>query len=330
MKNSEYLGFIDENTIMNYYLMLILIYIKFKYGNYNPEILFIFLDYYQQYNNFFLLFIKCLQENNKNNKTIVNHFFIGDFISNKKNINYLNEKYKRSINKVNKIKNIYFLFDNIKFFFNNYLSDLNEIKNSLVYDYIISVLAECGKYNREKEYLIPSIMLNISQNEKIINILLGKIISNEISLYDFLKVECDPKNENKFRKFIYVFIQNSKKFNLKSKYIFPLKTNSFQAFRYNLYFYNNLFIKNANQFFSSLKKKSINLYDCIQKNLCFIQQTFDMLFILLYKYNSLKGKKNDEIDDKSLTLIGDEIYEFCIKFMNSNNKSKKKYNKFYI
>jgi hypothetical protein len=244
MNNSDYLGFTDENTIMNYYLMIILIYIKFKFGNYNPEILFLFFEYYQQYNKIFLLFIKSIKENNKDNKKIVNHFFIGDFAPNKKNLLYLNQKFKINMRTYYKVKSQYFLFDNIIFFFNNYLENLNEIKYSLVYDYIISILTEFGKYNKEKEYLIPYIMLNIGQNEKIINLILEKIINYEFNLFDFLKVEYDEKNENKFRKFIYLFIQTSKHINLISNYIFPLKIDNFNLFQNNYYLQKEYLISN--------------------------------------------------------------------------------------
>lgn len=322
-KNSEYIGFIDQNVILNYYLMLILMYIKFKYGDYNPEILFIFLDYYEQYNNkIFLLFLKCVKENN-NYKIIFNHFFIGNFASNKKNLSHLNKELKSNIRQIYRKNSIYFLLDNIIFFFNNYLNDLNEIKYSLVYDYIISVLTELGKYNKEKECLIPYIMINIGQNEKIINIILGKITSYEINFYDFIKVEYNTKNENNFRKFIYNFIQTNKKINSKTKLIFPSKSNNFYLYRDIYYFPKEYLIKNVSQFFSMLKKKSINLYDCVCKHSSFIRQTFNLFIILLYKYNILKGKNNKESDDKNISFIGDEIYEFILKFINSNIKSKK-------
>ena len=322
-KNEEYLGFIDQNTIWNFYLMIILMYIKFKYGNYNPEILFIFLDYYKQYNKIFLLFIKCLKENSKEYRNIINHFFIGDFIRNKKNINYLNEKLKFNNEKKYKTKRIYFLLDNVIFFFNNYLGDLNEINYSLVYNYIISILTEYGKYNKEKECLIPYIMLNIGKNEKIINLILGKITSYEINLYDFIKVEYDIKNENKFRKFIYIFIQTAKKMNLEPKFIFSSNSNTFHLYRDPYYFPKGFLIKNAYQFFSSLKKKMINLYDCIYKNPNFIKQTIDLFFSLLCVYDSCKGKNGIESDDKTLSFIAEEIYEFILKFIYSNNKLKK-------
>ena len=320
MNNSEYFGFVDESTINNFYLMLILMYIKYKYGNYNPEILFLFLEFYQEYNKVFIMFIKCIKENKENNN-IVNHFFMGDYNTNKKNMNYFNTKIKTNINQITKVKSLYFLLDNIIFFFNYYLNDLIEIKFSLVYDYIISVLTIYGKYNKEKECLIPSIMLNIGQNEKIINIILEKIINWETNLYDFLKVEYDEiNNENKFRKYIYYFIQLPKKINLKSKYIFPSEDNNFHIFRNAYYFPKKDFVKNAKQFFSSLKKKSINLYDCLYKNIVFIKQTFDLFFFLLYEYDLLYGKNNS--DNEALSFIGEEIYEFILKFINSKHKNK--------
>ena len=323
MTNSEYFGFTEEQTIWNYYLMLILMYVKFKLGNYNPEILFLFLDYYEQYNKTFLLFIQCLKEKNKENMNISKHFFLGDFGHNNNNLKYLNEKLKNYKAKIKQGKSSYFLFDNIIFFFNQYLTDLNEIKFSLVYEYITSILTEYGKYNKEKECLIPSIMLNIGQNEKIINIILGKVISGEINLYDFLKVEYDDKNETKFRKFIYIFIQTAKKSNIKSKYIFPSELSNFILNSNSYYFKKENLIKNAYQLFSSLKKKSINLYICVHNNPTFIKQTFDMIDILRERYSKLKGKNSIESDDKILSFIGNEIYEFIIKFLDSKDKTKK-------
>ncbi len=162
----------------------------------------------------------------------------------------MNKELQSNIRQIYRKNSIYFLLDNIIFFFNNYLNDLNEIKYSLVYDYIISVLTELGKYNKEKECLIPYIMINIGQNEKIINIILGKITSYEINFYDFIKVEYNTKNENNFRKFIYNFIQTNKKINSKTKLIFPSKSNNFYLYRDIYYFPKEYLIKNVSQFFS--------------------------------------------------------------------------------
>ena len=67
----------------------------------------------------------------------------------------------------------------------------------------------------------------------------------------------------------------------------------------------------------------INLYDCIYKNPNFIKQTIDLFFSLLCVYDSCKGKNGIESDDKTLSFIAEEIYEFILKFIYSNNKLKK-------
>ena len=307
---------IDSKTLGYFYFMIILLYVHNKIGDYNPELLFFFTYYYNQYNNIFIMFIKCIKENKNDLSNIKNHFFLGKFNKNKKNINFINKIIKVNISFKNDV--LFFLIDNLQNFFNKYLSDLNEIKYSLVIDYIFSLLTNIGKYEREKKHLIPSIILNIGQNKKIINKIIQKIASGEIFLYEFLNVKYDLENKNKFRKIIHIIDKESKNIDINNicnnnNFICPESlTNRFLiSHGYNII---NL-ILNVYQLFQGLKKKSIPLFLCVNTHFVFLIDTIfligNLLIIFNEKYhfsNNLSLNNNDRI------FITEEIYDFLISF----------------
>ena len=303
---------IDPKFIYNFYLLLILIYIKTKYGDYNPEILFLFLYFYEGFDNILLIFIKCLKENQNNN--IYNHFFMGNFDKKKSNIIYI----KNLINfvQINYEKSKYYFFEQILFFFDNYLSNLNEIKNSLVFKYIINILTNNGQYELEREFLIPSILLNMGHNQKIKNIILQKIFSSEISFYIFMNVSYNHKNEKKYRNIIYNIDKIAKNSLLKSFFIYPNINNNFLIARRDT-------ILNMYQLFQSLKKKSITLYEYINSNFALIKDTiFFLSFIQLnYEYNISILKNKEKMD-----ILNEELYDFLLSAFyfckNTDNYSK--------
>ena len=316
---------VNKNILNKFYLLLILIYTKIKYGDYNPEILFLFMHFYKDYRNILLFFINCINEN-KNNNEIKNHFFMGKFSKNNNNIGYIKGIIFLDIAFNSKDeKTIDFLLGNLKFFFNKYLSDLYEIKYSLVFDYLTEILTNNGKYEKEKKYLYPTIIFNIGQNEKINKIILEKIYSSEISFYEFLKVEYDNKNENKFRKIIHLFDKMAKNEVIKSNFIYPdININNISL--ENSIDKKNIFL-NLYLLFQGLKKKNIPLYDCINSNFIFLK---DIVYLLYYIHDIICEKIFFEVNNifeknsiEKIEFITEEIYDFflsfCLLCKNSSN-----------
>ena len=302
-------------TLNQFYLLLILIYSKIKFGDYNPEILYLFIHFYKDYENILLIFINCINEN-KNDNEIKNHFFMGKFNKNNNNIKYIkNLVLTDSFLYNNHEKTIYFFLDNLKFFFSKYLSDLYEIKYSLVFNYLKKILNDNVKYEKEKQYLYPSIILNIGQNEKIIKIILEKIYSSTISFYEFLKEEYDIKNENKFRKVIHLFDKMTKNISIDSEFIIQDITSNSHLLIENSIDKKNIFL-NLYLLFQSLKKKNIPLYDCVKSNptfekdisylLCYIQDIICKKIFL--EYNNIFEKNSIE----KIDFITEEIYDFLL------------------
>ena len=318
--SSDY-GFqaLDSQTLNYFYLLLINLYIKKKFGDYNPELLFLFSHFYEGHINIFLMFIKCIKENGNLNE-IKNHFFISKFQNNAAYIKFIN-KYRNCYNYPlfgDISKNA--LLDNIKNYFEKYLSDLTEIKYSLVFEYITSLLTDYGKYQNERYYLIPSIMLNLGQNEYIKNLLLQRILSSEITFYEFLKEKYDPKNENKIRKIIHFFSKIPKNENIKSYFIYQDIYNN-KSLIYNKLIEKNILF-NLYALFQALKKKSITLYDCVNSNFIILKDSINLIIHTLSKYcfNFYFGKNEKE----KINFIKEESYDFLLSFFflyknNDNN-----------
>ena len=85
-----------ENTLNNFYLILILIYANAKFGLFNPELLILFTNFYRKHKKIFIMFINCIKENNNDN-SIKDHFFLVKTNKNEFNINYLNKYYRGNI-----------------------------------------------------------------------------------------------------------------------------------------------------------------------------------------------------------------------------------------
>ena len=318
---------IEKKTLNKFYLLLILIYTKVKYGDYNPEILFLFMHFYNDYGNILLIFINCIKENNNNNE-IKNHFFMGKFNKNNNNIKYIKDLILIDIMfGHNQEKSIYFFLDNLIFFFRKYLSDLYEIKYSLVFNYLNEILTTNGKYEKEKHYLYPSIILNIGQNEKINKIILEKIYSSEISFFEFLKEEYDIKNENKFRKIIHLFDKMTKNETIKSGFICPDITSN--KYLFGTFIEQKNIVLNLYLLFQGLKKKNIPLYDCVNSNFIFLKDIVYLLYYIqdifgekfLFVAYNIFGKNSIEKIDFLSEEIYDFLLSFCLLCKNSSNYS---------
>ena len=264
--------------------------------------------------------MKCINEN-KNDNSIKYHFFLAKYNTIQNNINYLNYFIKRDWKMIYECKLIEKqILHNIKIYFSKYLSDLKDIKHSLVFEYITKIITDLNldTYYRERRLLIPSMILYSEQNERIINIIITKMISGQISFYEFLTEEYSSENENNFRKIIYNIV---KELNKRNKNDF-VESNNSNKFLINENFNKKNFILNLHQLFVALNKKSINLFECVKSNYLLLNQTFYMLqFAQKWYHLGIKEMKlfKQDVEMFFFSQIYDFLVSYCLLCKDDSN-----------
>ena len=212
---------IKNNNSQDFYFFLMIIYIKNKFPNYNPILLiYIYNNYcsnFEEKKNFFLLFIKCIREKERNE-----HISINLFLLKNEDVAYFNIKTSQ--------KEFFHLY--VYKFISNYLLDMKNSKYSFFNFYFSKILNEYDRIKNEdkeenqnkeeNEEIEPprrkrkskelECIKNIisyagfyyssNMDKNIYKILLDKFISFDVSFYDFLRVNYTLNNEDKFRKII--------------------------------------------------------------------------------------------------------------------------------
>ena len=137
------------------YLALILIFVRVKFGKFNPQLFFLFIYKYKKYINFiYCNFISNYLENHFGKESLYHYFFVQNQLISKddykiqlKNIDY---PYIYSYENYS-INNHTILFEYMTKFFSHYLYKLNGMKNSLIFYYIQKILEKYIEIIKEEE-----------------------------------------------------------------------------------------------------------------------------------------------------------------------------------
>ena len=249
----------DFCSNQNFYFLIIIIYIKIKYGDYNPNLLYYIcntsynsIEGTYSFENTFFYFIDSLQENVHKNERI-KHFFLYT------KLDILNEMHSE-------IKN--YIFKNI--------STIQYMKYSLFIKF-------CYESSIYYLYQIPTLhIINMPNNiEQFYNILIEGIIDRRIYYFDFLGE--DPKNleENLILSKIDLLKSISK--NTYSKFIKIHSDSKKYAFNFSLKETNkNKIFINIYKFLKVLKNANISFFDCFSDNLFLICDTISLFLYIFY------------------------------------------------
>ena len=335
----------DDNFYYNLdskiYISIMLIFIRLKFGKYNPLILYFYISHYSRnYEEFFLSFLKAYY-NNRNKSDILYHYFLcgpkSFLIENKYNIpSFYSEKlFEFDIEFGKLYVLIYFLYA---------LPKLKYINNSIIFDVIEDILK--FKYNNEsyneqsinnrcyrRNYnLINNLVIfllgiNIEQNEEIFKLAFELIFNKEdnFSLYSFLDYNIDYEN----KEFINHQINNLKNLSL---YL----GNKFNHISDD-YFIEHYLLKekvdvNKNnkliQFLKILHENNDSLFKCLNNNRFLLKISLHFL-LRAYCFNLSKiSKKNFQAispETENVKIIKDEIYNFLDFYKAQTNSNDKGY-----
>ena len=337
---------IQNNNNEDFYFFLMIVYIKNKFTNYNPTLfIYIYKNYcsnYEERKNFFLSFIQCIREKEKNEQIAINLFLMKN-----EDMAYYNIKDNYQ----------YFIYSNIYKFISIYLLDTKNSKYSFFNFYFSKLLDEMErlkkeekedkeeekeeekiKEKKEKEKELKRITNLISfagfyyssNNDKnIYNRLLDKFISFDFSFFDFMRVEYGLNDENKFRKIINNLEALSK--NTEDKSI-NIDTNKFNfniwEFHYYLKINPDLYLGKINinsfinlyTFLKSLEKEKKSLINIIKSNYIFLIYFFDFFNSICDHYDYFSKSNvfyNSQNQKEMLIFVMNEIYSFYISFLTS-------------
>ena len=312
------------------YLSMMLIFIRLKFGKYNPSFLFGYILNDIKENNYFLLFLKSYF-NNENKNDILNHYLLlesnlSSLYPNKYKINYI--KYKGNFYYP---ELSYSEYTHILLFYLSYISSkLKYIKYSFIFDYIKSLLDydvnfhNKNNYNFLKEsFKYSYFSISFEQNQDLFNLMLNLIFKKKIikSIFSFFDVEPIIYNEENIKHRLKIF--NEISFNLDKMYkeneiedIFDEKVNE-QTY------------ENIIKCLKVLKKGKDSFFNCIKNNRYLIKLSLNYLLKNYYFY--LIQKTNNKInitlpDNEDSEILNEEIYNF-LNFYKSNCKPNNEYTK---
>ena len=287
----------NQNSHNSFYFLMMLINIKIKYGDYNPNLLYYICNKYFSFNDAFFYFVDNLEENAHKNER-VKHFFLHKKINNNSGMHLEIKNYiSKNISTIKYMK--YSLF--IKFFV--------EMRENYFY------------------WIVPNLhIINISYNiEKIYNILIEDIINRKLYYYDFLSE--DPKNleENLIYSKIDLLKSLSQYINSRlikeqgdSEYYYSFDICFAQINKYNIFI-------NIYKFLKVLKNSNIPLIDCFCNNFFLISDTISLfLYVFYYIIESYEPIKKMDLE---INFILNEAYLFLNSFyiFISNNEQLKNY-----
>ena len=263
--------------------LMMLIYIKIKYGDYNPNILFnICNSYHSYFMDVFNLFIDSLKENG-DKKELLKHFFLTK-------------------------DNLF----SIKNYISKNISSIKSMKNSFFFKYLkkYRILGDIKTTNLH--------FINIPEN---INLIYNKIIKGiykeKIFYFDFLKEDYGVIQENNILNRIELlksisnhtnigFIKNQDNSEI---YVFDKDNWKFRYYEYNKY---NTFM-NLYKFLKTLKNAEIILFNCLCGNFYMIGQTI-WLFLNIY-VNILESYKPIKKMKEQINFILNEMVNFFLFFL---------------
>ena len=285
----------ENYYINNFGYVMLYIFLKKRYPNYNPFLLFYFYRILAEKDPkiIYSLLIKIF-DSKSNNKNIEQNLFL---IKNEEIPKLFYEKMKFLIkgkNIENSIPNEFF-----NLFMNNYLIDLEYNNDSFVKLYI-----EKYAFEENNKFIIKNIVLNCPffNNKEIINIYI-----KNFSLYEILISEKkDEKRINKKIKILESILQN-------------ISEENTLNITFNNGWQNNI---ESNWFFGLynllkyLKKNNINLFSLMKKNIAIIYDTIITLcnFRKCLLYQKIKNESQDKID-----FVLNEIHQILYAFISSQN-----------
>ena len=345
------------NLDQKYYLSLWLIFIRLKFGKYNPQVLIIFFSYYGSIYQIFLSFLKSYFSTESKND-ILHHFLFSEYDLTSK------EEAKLKIQNINfsSFKNsskYKILSKYISLFVSKYIYKLAKNENSLIFDYITKILEYRIKCNEDWNNKLKSVEdlnsserekkeeplfkfgieiesykrtgihksfifgINKNQNENIYN------LTKELFLYSddnyfgiFSYLELEPREFNKEKILHYINILKQISIDLKEK------TQSIKDCDINNYLWkekvNDNTLMNLYKFLYVLKDEKDSLLNCVKNNkfLVFYSFFFLLKHIYLCINKEYKEKYNNSSSiDEQYNLIFEEI----VNFMNFYNKEKDYY-----
>ena len=292
--NKKYYFIQKDQKIKEYFcFIMMLINIKIKYGDFNPELLFNICKEFNLFMDVFFNYIDISHENLKK-KEIIQNFLL---------IKYSNE-------------------DSFDIKFKNYLShnfsDLKQVNHSFIINFFTNINKKFDemKIREYNSLIIPSFKLNNipEKNNYFVNLLIEGIINKKIYFLNFLIEDYKIITDNEIEKIIRLIKFISKKCYDKLKKI-NLYTNKYNFFFINQYINENekynIFM-NLYKFLIYLKKLNITLFNLLSNNFFFIGETIslflDVYFNIIEKYYPIKKMK------KEIDYINNEIQEFIVSF----------------
>ena len=357
------------NLDSKYYLSLWLIFIRLKFGKYNPQILILFFSYYKGIYQIFLYFLKSFFNTEKKQDILYHYLFSeNDLTPKEDNLLKLPDLNYQGFN----VPDI--LCKYLSLFFSKYLYQLNKIENSFVFYYISKILekllgqqesdseleVESGEENSEekkekeiieinigrllvkKPELYKSFILEINekQDEKIYNLTKELFFNNieiNIPLYSFLEVEPGEFNEEKILHQINILKQLSKDLDAKTK---SINEEDIKGYLYKEKSNDNT-LMNLYRFLFVLKNKNESLLNCVKNNKFIVLYSFIILLrnyyfciVKQYKQSVIEKKKEEKNNlpsiEEKYNCILEEIYNFANFFNNNENNFYEKNDEFSI
>ena len=336
------------NLASSYYLAIVLIFVRLKFGKYNPELFILVCNYYKLTYPIILSFMNsCLKTQDKMNIPY-HYFFTENSLTSK-------DEQKLKINIINKdefkAKNTTNIFDYLTKYLLNYSSKFHKIESSLVFEYIKQIFDEIMKgesninnenensneeklnkiskieFNMNKTKVIDIIKtvicrINKNQDKKIYDLTLELIFNHiyNISIFSFLDVKPEQElNEKSISHKLNILRQIS----LDSLE----KTNEFnRADKINSYLtlekVNDNTLLNLYHIIYFLNKTNDSLLNCVKKNKYLVFHTFYVLLKNLFhcvikKLNDINNRM-PELDKQYKTIFG-EIVNFVNFYEGENN-----------
>ena len=313
----NYMEFIEEsnneffyNLDYKIYFSMMLIFIRLKFGKFNPYILYQYTSKYNEKNPVFLLFLKAYF-NNDNKNDIPYHFFLLD---NKLYLSFPDKyiiKHKRNIDYFN-LKNSIFSLKEVLLSFISYISPiLKNIDFSLIFHYIKSIINKKSEYDINSNYdffnSFKFIFLGISleQNRDLFNKIIGLIFSKNIVKSFFSFLDIDPilfteeniKHKIKVLKQISLYIEENRE-----------NTNDIFDEVINEQTFNNII-----SILILLRKEKRIFLDIVKDNKFLLQISLNYLLRSYYYYLIKNTKKNSYYlsnENEDCQILKKEIYNF--------------------
>ena len=307
-----------------FFLMMVLIHIKIKYGDYNPVRLFNISKYFNCPKKIFMSYVDCLHEN-LTKKEIIDHFLLSksylyhdlvldkDYIGSNLHELYQKNKISRHFNSDN---SLYENDKDIEYF----LLSKSFSNQDIIYDknYICLNFYKLKQKNHSFIFnsglnIIPYLKLHLipENNEEYIDSIIDIIVSQNIHFLEFLTEDYRTITSNQLRTIIYLLKSISKRCFIKyedvyddGKYEFISMNKGIKNNKINIFM-------NLYNLFKVLKALKITLYDCIKDNFFFMGETVSLFLDLITEKYECKKEMEDQID---FTFINNEMIKFLISF----------------